>query len=172
MMKKVVITWLVVLAFAQAGLAQNEGDKKLNNVVVSYIRLKNAFIKENTDSTHEAARRLAYVIDKMPMEQLSETGKSVWVKYAGRMKENATQIKTIADLEKQRSYFTSLSITFFKFLKEAKINTGDLFYQYCPMADHGNGAYWVSEEPLIRNPYLPSTMLGCGSVHETLKGKK
>lgn len=60
----------------------------------------------------------------------------------------------------------------FQFLSDALIalmdknNPSDqpIYLQYCPMADNDQGAFWLSEEAVIKNPYFGSMMLKCGSV--------
>jgi hypothetical protein len=43
-----------------------------------------------------------------------------------------------------------------------------VYYQFCPMMNDGNGAYWLSETRDIRNPYYGESMLTCGETVETL----
>jgi hypothetical protein len=42
-----------------------------------------------------------------------------------------------------------------------------LYQDYCPMADDGKIAIWISEIKEIKNPYKGSKMLTCGSVKKT-----
>jgi hypothetical protein len=42
-----------------------------------------------------------------------------------------------------------------------------LYQDYCPMADDGKGAIWISEIKEIKNPYQGSKMLTCGSIKKT-----
>lgn len=43
-----------------------------------------------------------------------------------------------------------------------------LYKQYCPMALNDKGAYWLSAQSDIKNPYFGDAMLTCGEVQETL----
>ena len=43
-----------------------------------------------------------------------------------------------------------------------------LFVQFCPMADNNTGAFWISREDQILNPYFGDMMLNCGSVEEII----
>ena len=54
-------------------------------------------------------------------------------------------------------------------LVEANIATGKLYYQYCPMAFNNKGAYWLSNEEAIRNPYFGDKMLKCGLVERDIE---
>lgn len=54
-------------------------------------------------------------------------------------------------------------------LVEGNIATGKLYYQYCPMAFNNKGAYWLSNEEAIRNPYFGDKMLKCGLVERDIE---
>ena len=43
-----------------------------------------------------------------------------------------------------------------------------LYKQYCPMAFNDQGAYWLSKEEEVFNPYFGDLMLHCGYVQETI----
>jgi hypothetical protein len=43
------------------------------------------------------------------------------------------------------------------------------YYQFCPMANDGKGANWLSKENAVKNPYYGNQMLTCGKVVETIK---
>jgi hypothetical protein len=47
-------------------------------------------------------------------------------------------------------------------------STATTYYQRCPMANAGNGAYWMSQESEIKNPYYGAQMISCGKTIETL----
>src|SRR5262245_18158112 len=113
-------SFLILLLIAHAGFARGHGDKKLNNVVVSYLRLKNAFMAENRDSISEAARKMLYVMDKMPVEELTAAKQKEWMNYAEKLKDDAMQIKAAADVEQQKGFFVTLSANLYKMLKELK----------------------------------------------------
>ena len=38
------------------------------------------------------------------------------------------------------------------------------YYQFCPMADNNKGAYWLSKEETILNPYFGKAMHSCGEI--------
>lgn len=59
----------------------------------------------------------------------------------------------------------------YKLVKELPINDSEVFYQFCPMANAGKGAYWLSEQSKISNPYRGKSMPSCGSTKEVLKTK-
>ena len=40
---------------------------------------------------------------------------------------------------------------------------------FCPMANDGKGAIWISEPQDIKNPYLGKAMPTCGTIKEEMK---
>lgn len=83
----------------------------------------------------------------------------------------AKKIASSNDLKVQRELFIALSSDIIALLKHTEINSGKLYVQHCPMANEGEGAYWLSSEKEIKNPYYGDEMLDCGSVTETLASK-
>jgi hypothetical protein len=54
-------------------------------------------------------------------------------------------------------------------VKGGQLSAGALYLEYCPMANGNEGAYWLSNEKQIKNPYFGDKMLKCGSVKETIQ---
>ncbi len=67
-----------------------------------------------------------------------------------------------------RVNFKSLSKDMFEVIKVSNSET-PVYYQFCPMADSGKGANWLSLRENIKNPYYGSQMLSCGKTVETIK---
>ena len=71
--------------------------------------------------------------------------------------------------EKKRIAFEKVSDAMFGLLRVADIKNAGVYRQYCPMAFNDKGAYWLSDETEIRNPYFGKKMLECGEVTDSLK---
>ncbi|OLY95050.1 Protein of unknown function [Cnuella takakiae] len=80
----------------------------------------------------------------------------------------AARIVEAPSIEKQRAHFASLSDAMIGLVKKAGVE-GELYMDYCPMALDNKGAYWLSTDKEIRNPYFGEEMLTCGEVKETIK---
>ncbi len=83
----------------------------------------------------------------------------------------ADKIASGLSLKDQRVNFTSLSADLIDMFKHAEITSGSMFVQYCPMANDGDGGYWLASETEVRNPYYGDEMLNCGEVKETITKK-
>lgn len=165
-MKKII---LLVAFFAtvltQVTFAQDSTCTSVQQVITSYLNVKNALTRDKPDSVRAYANILSNNVLNVTMKNLSANQHTAWMKYSEALSADASTIGKSTDLKKQRKTFANLSSTFYKMLKDLNVNTTDVFYQYCPMAD----AYWISENPKIQNPYYGKQMPSCGSTKETLK---
>lgn len=162
---------ILASTFSSKIVAQTTTDTSLQAVITSYLDVKNALTKDNGANVRSAAKTLYTAINAVPMEKLSDIDHRVWMEYQEKLSYDTEHIKGTDELEHQREHFIKLSANFYKMIKVIKINKDDLYYQFCPMANDGKGAYWVSEKQAIANPYFGKKMMTCGSTKETIKGK-
>ncbi|HAA17248.1 MAG TPA: hypothetical protein DCP28_00195, partial [Cytophagales bacterium] len=72
-------------------------------------------------------------------------------------------------LETARALLDPLSKQMYALTKSFDWSAVEVYYQYCPMALEDQGAYWLSRDKEIRNPYFGDAMLTCGEVREYIK---
>ena len=138
------------------------------SLLIQYFALKNALIADNAASASKSAAALLTEINAVKMEAMSAAEHTVWMKYFDKLKTDAAQISTAKNLAKQRTAFSSLSSNLWLTVKGLKIkDDGTIYVDYCPM--YNKGAYWLSKESAIKNPYYGKSMLTCGSIKETIK---
>lgn len=142
--------------------------KQLKEAVKAYMELKGAFVASDAAKAQAAVGEFLKSLDKVDMTLLPMAPHMQWMAHLEIMKENAGQIESSSKLAVQRNYFMPLSDELVKAVKRFGIE-GVVYYQFCPMADGGNGAYWLSEEEEIRNPYFGDMMLTCGEVVEIIE---
>ncbi len=53
-------------------------------------------------------------------------------------------------------------------LKNVDLKNAGIYREYCPMAFNERGAYWLSDDADIKNPYFGKKMLECGEVTDSL----
>ena len=76
----------------------------------------------------------------------------------------------LQDVE-ERAAFEKLSIALYEVVKSNGGNEMAIYKIHCPMAFDNKGAYWLSEEKEVKNPYFGDKMLDCGEVEEELAAK-
>ena len=81
----------------------------------------------------------------------------------------AGKVAATSNIEEQRNAFARLSNEMLTLVKNGKLSMGNIYMDYCPMANNNEGAYWLSNEKQIKNPYFGDAMMKCGSVKETIQ---
>ena len=168
-MKATIITFLFA-SIACAAIAQHEHsaasqakdqtttatfkNTKLGNAYTHYTHLKDALVASNADDAKKASEELEIALNE--------------VKGSGDALTATTKLAATSDLEEQRQLFSSVSNEMTVLVKGGQLSSGSLYLEYCPMANNNEGAFWLSNEKQIKNPYFGDKMLKCGSVKETI----
>jgi len=147
------------------------GTGKLMSVVNDYYALKDALVATNAAKADEAAGKLNTSVDTMIAFVKNDSNSKALQPYLDTMLHGAKDIRGIMDetCEKKRVYFEKVSDAMFAVLKEANLKNAGVYRQYCPMAFNEKGAFWLSNESEIKNPYYGKKMLECGEVTDSLK---
>jgi hypothetical protein len=140
----------------------------LSEVYDSYFAVKDALVRTDGATASTSSKTLFTEINNVKMDKLSMDVHMAWMKVFENLKEDAGHIADIKDIGRQRDHFISLSKNIYEVMKISKQET-PTYYQFCPMANDGKGANWLSKENAIKNPYYGSQMLNCGNTVETIK---
>ncbi len=141
---------------------------QLNQVAKTYLLVKNALVNDNAKEASKYARILIQNIDAVDMSLVKGAAHMYWME---KNKEMKTSTKSLADntnIEKQRDSFKKISNSMIDVLKAFGVENESMYVQFCPMADDKKGGYWLSEQSAIKNPYMGSSMLTCGSTEYKL----
>ena len=141
----------------------------VNNVVTSYLQLKNALANDNSKDAATAASEVQKAIEKADPASFSADQKRVFADVKDDAIEHAEHIAANANnIVHQREHFETLSKDLYDMVKV--FGTGQTLYQtHCPMYNNKKGANWLSETKEIKNPYYGSKMSTCGEVKEEIK---
>jgi len=132
-------------------------DTSANDAFKCYENLKDVLVKSNAAEAQKAAAELSLALSKVKGNENAVI--------------LANKIAASTDLSDQRKNFTALSNDAINIFKPSEISAGSIYVQYCPMANEGEGAYWLSSKEEIMNPYYGDEMLHCGEVKETIAKK-
>ena len=147
---------------------ENQNKNPLAGVFEHYFSVKNALVSTDGSLASDKAEILLKSVTEVEMDKLSIEVHMAWMKVLKDLKTDIGNIAATKDVGKQRVYFKALSKDMFEVIKVSKSET-PVYYQFCPMADSGKGANWLSLEEDIKNPYYGSQMLSCGKTVETIK---
>ena len=145
-----------ILLFAFNANAQT--NTNITKVLNSYIALKDALVKSDGASASILAKDLLTSIESVNINELDATTHAQWMKVVNDLKEDAEHINETKEISHQRDHFMSLSKSLYAVMRVSK-SALPIYYQYCPMANKGKGANWLSMENKIKNPYYGNQML-------------
>lgn len=144
---------------------------RVQHSLSSYYLLKDAMVNSDTAGANQAALQLKQCLDSIPLaelkkdstkyENVKETIGSIVAEIAGLAGEQALQGK--------RQEFQLISDMLYDMIKVTGLKHHTVYRQFCPMAFDDKGAYWLSDQEEIANPYYGKKMLNCGEVKETIR---
>lgn len=147
---------------------EQKNQSQLKAVFDNYFDVKDALVKTDGKLASEKAKGLVKAVTAVKMNELNTEEHNVWMKVLNNLKEDAEHIVETTDAKHQRDHFITLSKSVYELLKVSKYEV-PVYYQFCPMANDGKGANWLSKENAVKNPYYGSQMLTCGKTVETIK---
>jgi Cu(I)/Ag(I) efflux system membrane fusion protein len=141
--------------------------EQLNVVFQSSLELNTSFMTEDMNEVKKATSIVKNHISNVDMMLLKGKAHTDWMVYLKVMNTGLEQIAAASNIADQRNAFSGYNTGLYQSIKAFGIGE-EVFYQYCPMANSNEGAYWLSDIKEIRNPYMGEKMPTCGSVKETI----
>lgn len=135
----------------------NASTNQAQAILSAYLKIKDALVDTNGSAANDATSTLLATVK-------NADGNDLLLK----IQTNAESILLSNDPESQRKDFKILSQNVYELVKNAASNETPIYKQFCPMAFGNTGAFWLSTEEEINNPYFGDKMLHCGRVDEKL----
>lgn len=135
-------------------------------IIDGYLQIKNALVADDKDGASLGAKALLNAFAKFDMTEITESQHKEYMEILETAKEHAEHIAR-SPIDHQREHFEVLSTDINDLV--ALLGTDKSLYQdFCPMANGGKGAIWLSEIEEIKNPFYGSSMLTCGTVQKKI----
>ena len=142
---------------------------QLKQVFDDYILLKDALVNDDAKNAQRAGKQITQSLKNVDMKLLSDDkAHNHWMTIQKELQNSATAITNKSDISEQRDHFKHLSAHMISSIQLFGVNQ-KAYSQFCPMANDNNGAYWLSLEEEIRNPYYGQAMLNCGEIKDTIE---
>ncbi len=138
----------------------------------SYYHLRDAFVSGNLASVDKMNVMVKTAADSLKIDDIqgdtAGTIRETARYFSGTIGTTAATLATKKDIESKRKEFDVLTDALWNLTRTVKYNGQKIYYQYCPMAFDNKGAYWLSQDKQIRNPYFGSKMLTCGETTDSV----
>jgi Cu(I)/Ag(I) efflux system membrane fusion protein len=146
-----------------------EFQNQLKDVFTEYIILKDAFVKEESQNIIIQSKKIAAFLDQVDLNLLkNKDAYTCWMSLDNQLTVSTNSILKTATITAQRNYFKQLSFYLIAAVQLFGVNE-KIFVTFCPMADGNKGAYWLSKEENVVNPYFGSAMLTCGEIKQVIE---
>lgn len=134
----------------------------------NYLVVKDALVKDDSKKVVEGAHQLLNSLNLIDMKLLIDNNdQNHWMKLEKELKYSTKSIVEVSNIEEQRNHFKYLSSHLSIAIQLYGVNE-KVYNQFCPMASNNKGAYWLSKEEQILNPYFGEDMLKCGEIIQTI----
>ena len=161
------------LSVSQNTDAFNQSFTQLFN---AYNDLKNALVASDAPKASAAALVLRTAADSLKVNEIKgdSTGgiKETAASFASTISGVAQTLAAEKDIKAQRKEFEQIPDAMWNLTRTVRFTGQKVYWQFCPMAFDNKGAYWISYEREIKNPYFGKDMLNCGSNEDSLDYSK
>jgi Cu(I)/Ag(I) efflux system membrane fusion protein len=146
-----------------------EFQQQLNEVFNEYIALKDAFVKEESSNIISQSEKIGRLVSKVDMKLLeNKEAQTFWMSLEKQLRVAVSSILKTTAIKEQRNHFKQASASLIEALQVFGVNE-KVFITFCPMADSDKGAYWLSKDEKVINPYFGNAMLTCGEVKQVIE---
>lgn len=147
-------------------------NRSFDGLLVAYLELKEALVESDSMKADQAVARIIKSTDSLKVNEIRGDSTGTIPKLAETLilslKGSCEGLAGEKDLQAKRKEFEMVSDIIYNLARTVQYTGHTLYYQHCPMAFDNRGAYWLSDDPVIRNPYFGNKMLHCGSVEDSL----
>jgi Cu(I)/Ag(I) efflux system membrane fusion protein len=145
---------------------------QITAVADAYFQVKNGLVKDNFPDAQKSLALIDQSLSKVNMSLVKDQAHDKWMEILKGIKDTRSKMGSAKEIEEARKHFSMLSFHILEMTETFGINKEVVYKDYCPMAFGDQGAYWLSEQKDITNPYFGAAMLNCGEVKQTyLKGQ-
>ncbi len=151
-------------------------NQSYDQLLNAYYAVKDALVASDTAKATAAALQLIGASDSLKVSEIQgdttgmikETAKS----YTANISTTAKILAESKTLDEKRKQFEMIADALWQLTRTVKYDGQKVYWQYCPMAFNDKGAYWMSNNPVVMNPYFGDEMLHCGSSEDSLDYSK
>ncbi len=139
--------------------------KEFKSVLPSYFNIKNALVVGDVSGVSKYSKDFQnglVVIDESDLHNMEKS-------HFSKIIDLAEDLVNSKDLKYQRDIFITLNENLVPIVMNIGKTDNLVYLQKCPMANNNKGAFWLSMEKEIKNPYYGDQMLTCGSIIDSIQ---
>src|ERR1700744_5698812 len=119
---KYLIAVILFITINKANAAPADVNTAINNILKSYLGIKNALVTDNSQAANDEAKKFTAALKEIPVAQMDAKQKAEWTKYAEKLRFDGEHISESTAIAHQREHFGSLSGNMYAVLKAFPVN--------------------------------------------------
>lgn len=141
----------------------------IKGIVDGYLQLSQALAQDNDKNAAEAGKNIVATMNSLDKSSFTSEQTELYSEIEEGFKEHAEHIsENVGNIKHQREHFDMLSKDVYDLVKS--FGGGQTLYvANCPMYNKNKGANWLTASKEIKNPYMGTAMLKCGTIKEELQ---
>lgn len=146
----------------------------LSTLMGDYYKLKNSFVKEDTNDIKLNALQLSKDAALVPVKQMKADA-TIIENANVSLQSIIAQIQGLngeVSLDDKRKEFQTMSEQLYDLLRIVQYDKEVVYHFSCSKAFNDNGANWLNNSSKVENPYLPNLTPKCGDVLDSLDFRK
>ncbi len=157
----------VSLATVVSSNLSSEVKTQVKDVFTIYLSLKDQLVDDNFMAAKQDAGLLIKGVERINLKSVTERERAFLEQILLQLIADLSSFSTAIDVKGQREVFSAISTNLLELIKQSSMVPSKVYQQYCPMAFNNQGAFWLSTDTFIRNPYFGDEMLECGEIAAT-----
>lgn len=146
--------------------------KQLDAVIHAYLSLKDGLVQADEKATSKSSSELLEALQNVEDKVLKGDAKTFWDEKKSFLMQHAKLCKEASTIAGKRENFIYLSQPLIKVVEAYGPGEEKLYVDFCPMANNNKGAFWLSANPKIQNPFMVADMRSCGEVKQEIASNK
>ncbi|MGM0555585.1 MAG: DUF3347 domain-containing protein [Myxococcota bacterium] len=134
-----------------------------------YMAMSEAMVSDDSKAASAAAEKMHEQMGKLDGSALEGEAQKAWKTHQKVMSDSLGHMMEADDMKTMREQFSHMSEGIYGALHSFGGTDHPVHVAHCPMAMDGDGAYWLSTDKEISNPYMGAEMPGCGEFMATIE---
>lgn len=151
-------------------------NESFTRLLTAYYALKDAFVANDTVKINAAAASVLLNSGGLKISEIkgdstgmiSETAKH----FTETINGSADALQAEPDIEAKRREFYMITDAMWSLTRTVRYEGQKVYYHFCQSSLDNSGAYWLSDNKAIRNPYSAENATPCGEVTDSLDYSK
>lgn len=145
-------------------------DQSFEKLLSAYLQLKDQLVAEKDSGIAQSTRALVLASDSLKLSELQADSNLVQTafSYSDGISSEAQGLLGENNLLSKRRSFQMISDQLYDLIKTVQYQQKPLYRFYCSKAFEDQGAYWISDQTIVNNPYQPNLKPICGEIKDSI----